>query len=410
MRAPIIRRTLHRLTSRPFVLVLLASAALLAPQSSVWSADTPRGADPKAKVGTTASSSSKESGKASSSAPEPVGWDDAFLRSKREELLGEFNAFAEKENIGRKFKVKTSERFVFVYDVSDAYLEWLSALAAEVGKAFDKFCVQLDLETTAPTEPLTVVVLATREEFDAYAVTLRGPAYLEQENKPIGFFNHRNNRSVLFDMTATEASRVEEEEAASSGSRRGQDDRAFTRRQINREAKAMKARGNSGSNTSTIVHELSHQLAYNHGIFELSVRQPDWVVEGMAMTFEPSNDDAVLGWRFRGVFPVNEGRLRSFVERVNKDDNLSILDEIVRSDDFETQLSIDGYAASWALFYYCYRKKPKELKKYIETIGSRPRRKVYSPEERMAEFEDCFGPVDVFAKPFVRFMRGLISK
>ena len=332
------------------------------------------------------------------------GWDEGFLNSIREKLLDEFNEFERANGFGRSFKVKTSERFVFVYDTSDAYLEWLRALTEEVAKAFDRFCERLDLEVVPPSEPLVVVVFATREEFDQYAFSLIGPQFFEGENKPTGFYNHGNNRSVIFDLTDTEASRV----ASNDGKAR--DDRAFSRRRINSEARAIKTRGNAGSNTSTIVHEISHQLAFNYGVFSLYRRQPDWVVEGMATTFQPTNDDAPLGWRFRGVFPVNEPRLTAFVHAANTDANLEILNDIVTSDRFEKELSIDGYAASWALFYYCYRKKPKELKKYIERLKEREPRKVYTERERMEEFEECFGDAGVLGKQFVQFIKKLNSR
>ena len=48
------------------------------------------------------------------------GWDEGFLNSFREKLLDEFNEFERANGFGRSFKVKTSERFVFVYDMRRA--------------------------------------------------------------------------------------------------------------------------------------------------------------------------------------------------------------------------------------------------------------------------------------------------
>ena len=337
------------------------------------------------------------------------GWDEGFLESRREALLDEFKSFQSENGFERPFKVKTTERFIFVYDTSDAYLQWLSALTNEVAKAFDKFCARLDLKTEAPSEPLTVVVFATREEFDVYAASLRGdPLGLSQgqgeERKNgfvAGFYNHGSNRSVIYDMTDVEASRVANDE----GVARKEGD--FSWRKLKAEAKTIKTRFASGGNTSTIVHEISHQLAFNYGIFSRRFRQPDWVVEGMATTFEPTDEDAPLGWRFRNAFPVNDSRLRAFVAAANDDENLTLLDDIVTSDRFENELDADGYAASWALFYFCYRKKTKELKSYLETIKKRDPRKVYSEDERMKEFRDCFGDPAVVGKQFVKFVRDL---
>ena len=332
-------------------------------------------------------------------------WDARFLESRREALLDEFKSFREDYGLERPFKVKTTERFIFVYDTSDAYVEWLAALTNEVAKAFDKFCAKLELETTPPSEPLTVVVFATREGFDAFAATLRGAPLWGEENKPTGFYDHGSNRSVVFDLTNVEAARV-----ANADGVRTRKDAEISWRKLSAEARAIKTRGNSENNTSTIVHEISHQLAFNYGVFSLYLRQPDWIVEGMATAFEPTNDDAPLGWRFRGSFPVNEGRLRAFVTAANDDESLALLDEILKSDRFEEELSVPGYGASWAVFYFCYRKKPRELKRYLELLKKRTPRKEYSEDERMEEFIECFGELEPFKKQFVRFIRGLNTR
>ncbi len=333
------------------------------------------------------------------------GWDDRFLESRRGELLDEFESFRSQNGFERPFKVKTAERFLFVYDTSDAYLQWLSALTNEVAKAFDKFCARLELETETPSEPLTVVVFATREEFEVYASTLPGDPLGQNQGRTkgivAGFYSHGSNRSVIYDITDVEAGRVANDEGAAPT------DGDFSYRKLKAEAKSIKTRVASGGNTSTIVHEISHQLAFNHGVFTPRLTPPDWVVEGMATTFEPTDDEAPLGWRFRNAFPVNESRLRAFVAAANDDENLTLLDDIVASDRFEDELDGEGYAASWALFYYCYRKKPKELKRYIETLKKRPPRKVYSESERMEEFKNCFGDPVVLGKQFVRYIREL---
>ena len=152
-----------------------------------------------------------------SSAKEPrtsavqTTWDEKVLESTSNELREEIDAFFNEIGSESSARVKVSERFVFVYDVSDAYVEWLSALLNEVAKAFDKFVEKLELEVDEPTEPTTVVVFATREEFDAYAVKLRGPDYMNQERKPTGFYSQRLNRSIVYDHTGVEATRTDDE-------------------------------------------------------------------------------------------------------------------------------------------------------------------------------------------------------
>lgn len=329
----------------------------------------------------------------------------SVFKERRDALLVEFNAFARENGDERSFKVKTTDRFLFVYDTTDAYVEWLAALTAKVADAFDHFCNRLDLETTELREPLTIVVFATREEFDAYAAKDRGLQYLENPNKPAGFYNIGSNRSVIYDRTGAEAARV-----ASGDGDKGATGGDFSRRRVNSEARAIKERTDSVQNASTIVHEITHQLSYNYGIFSRYYRTPDWVVEGMATTFEPTDFDAPLGWSFRNVFPTNETRLKTFVRAANQDERLAILDDVVRSDRFGTELDADGYAASWALFYFCYRRKSKELKKYLTTLQRRDPRRTYSEDERTEEFETCFGDLQKFKKQFVSYIRKLNEK
>ncbi|MBP5620658.1 MAG: DUF1570 domain-containing protein, partial [Thermoguttaceae bacterium] len=325
-------------------------------------------------------------------------WDEKFLESTANELREEIDAFFREIGSSSSARVKVSERFIFVYDVSDAYVEWLAALLNEVAKAFDKFVDKLELEVDELREPMTVAVFATREEFDAYAVKLRGPGYMNQERKPAGFYSQRLNRSIVYDHTGVEAFRTEDE---STGGR------SYSRKRINEEARSIKARDNAESNTTTLVHEATHQLCYNYGLFSFDFRAPDWVVEGLAMTFEQTTPEAPLGWRFRNVFPLNVNRLEAFRRYARENPDCAILDEILASDAFAERLDADGYAASWALFYYCYRKKPKELANYLKTIAGKKPFSRYPERERLDDFTDAFGPIPEFGVDFAKYMRSL---
>ena len=289
-------------------------------------------------------------------------WDESFIEARSKELRTELDAFLEKAGFSSKTRVKRSERFLFVYDVSDGYVEWISALLNEVAKAFDKFVEKIGLEVDELSEPMVVVIFATREEFDAYAVELRGSAYLAQENKPTGFYTQRLNRSIIYDRTGVESTRSDSDAPPD-------ENRQYSRKRINEEAHAIKQRDFADANTSTIVHEATHQLCYNYGLFSPDFRAPDWVVEGMATTFEQTTSEAPLGWRFRNVFPVNTNRLNEFRKYASNHPNCEILDEILVSDAFAERLDSAGYAASWAMFFYCYRKRPKELAHYLEIIA-----------------------------------------
>ena len=102
--------------------------------------------------------------------------------------------------------------------------------------------------------------------------------------------------------------------------------------------------------------------------------------------------------------------MRAFVKYFNNDFSLSSIKEVVTSDSFEEELRDDGYATAWALFYFTLRKKPKELRDYLERIKKREGRRGMSADERMEEFVASFGDPDVFGRQFVKFIRDLNSR
>ncbi len=326
--------------------------------------------------------------------------DRRLFEENADKLREEIDAFLKESGSASTARVKISERFVFAYDVSDAYVEWLSALFDEVVKAFDKFVEKMELDVEEPGEPMTVVVLATRDEFDAYAVKICGDDYMNRGEKPSGFFNHRFNRSVVFDQTGVEASRTDEGKTSDKP-------RVHSRGFINKEGRSINRRENAEANASALVHEATHQLCYNYGVFSFKFRAPDWVVEGMATTFEQTTPDAPLGWRFRNVFPVNNRRLEDFRRYARDNPDCALLDEIIVSDDFAERLDVYGYAASWALFYYCYRKRPKELAKYLKMIAAKKPFSEYPERERLDDFVEAFGEIQDFGTRFAKYMRSL---
>ncbi len=327
-------------------------------------------------------------------------WDENLIKETSANLRKEMKNFFAEENFTSKIRVKVSGKFIIVHDVSDGYAEWLAALLGEVGKAFDKFIDRIGLQVLELEKPMTVFVFASREEFDAYATKLRGPAYREQANKPTGFYNQKLNRSIIYDRTGVEENLPDPMKYVNV-------DYKFTRKKINEHAREIKRRDNADSNTSTIVHEATHQLCYNYAIFSTDFRAPDWLVEGLAMTFEQTSQDAPLGWRFRNYFPVNYGRLNQFRDYAKRRPGCEILDEILVSDDFAVRLDDAGYAASWAMFYYCYRKRPKELAKYMAVIAQKKPFTKYEREERLQDFVDAFGEIQEFGVEFAKFIRSL---
>jgi hypothetical protein len=65
---------------------------------------------------------------------------------------------------------------------------------------------------------------------------------------------------------------------------------------------------------ATIVHEATHQIAFNCGLQQRYADIPLWLCEGMAVYFEAPDLTSTRGWR--GIGRVNYPRLETFRKNV----------------------------------------------------------------------------------------------
>ena len=335
-------------------------------------------------------------------------------RKLADEALRAYDGFLKQFGFKENGRAKTTSRFVFVYNTSDPYIEWLSALMEEVASGFEKYVVKIGFKRVALEKPMLVYVFATREEFDAFERNLYAQSgkmgdYENRENNSGGFYVAGPgglDLTVLYDQTSVEEARVNFSE--SSGERDSKKPKKFSRSDVKREANSIKMRDDAVYNTETIVHETTHQMSYNYKVLNPKINHPAWIVEGMAMTLEPSDGSATLGWKYRNKRPINALRYDAFSRFAREDPSFRLVDELIVSNAPIEQLRKDGYCYSWALFYYCYNKRSKELAKYIAINNQKKENEKEIPEdERRADFVECFGEIGEFKKDFIKYMRSL---
>jgi hypothetical protein len=157
-------------------------------------------------------------------------------------------------------------------------------------------------------------------------------------------------------------------------------------------------------NAATIIHESTHQTAYNLGVHRRFTAQPRWVVEGLATMFEA-----------RGVWNaqydrtqadrLNRERLASFHEYVENRRQPGALATFVTTDQ-AFRSDVDGaYAEAWALSFYMCETQPRLYAAYLQKTAERPLFSEYSAAERMADFQDVFGrELKMFETKFLRYM------
>lgn len=318
-------------------------------------------------------------------APEPEL--DALRSNLAERLRAEF---------GPGFETVSTKRYLFVHNVSDAYVDWCARLFEKVADAFDKFAFKHKLPTTERVEPMVVVIFATQRQFFEYAAR-----ETPSPDKLAAYYNMQTNRVALYDLSGAESSRAVVADDAEPERRR----RTF------QETKEFLSRPNAAFNVATIVHEASHQVAFNCGLFLRSGPFPFWAVEGLALTFETPNGRASQGgWNFTGSFPKNERlleRFRRYAATTRQRDPLRSL--VAAQNIGDARDDVEGfYAASWALFYYLYKRRPNELAAYLRETAAKPAFVAYPATDRIADFEKHFGDDwEKLTENLLRFVRRL---
>jgi hypothetical protein len=219
-----------------------------------------------------------------------------------------------------------------------------------------------------PEFPLAAIVWNKREDFLRYAAA-------EGSSLPsgvIGYYSMLSNRITLYDMAA------------------GSND-----------PEAWK------QNASTIIHEATHQTAFNTGIHQRFADTPKWVIEGLGTLFEP-----------RGVWDarhysrledrINRERLASFRQYLKSGRPPQGFMLVVADDRLFNSNALAAYAESWALSFYLSEKEPRKYSAYLAKTGALKPFQPYRTDRRLADFKAVFGEnTRMLEANYLRFIEGL---
>jgi hypothetical protein len=222
-------------------------------------------------------------------------------------------------------------------------------------------------ELDQPQFPLVAVVFPDREDF------LR---YIERSGDRItgsvvGYYSSRTNRVAMYEMP--------------------DDDNAAW-----------------GEKALTIIHEATHQTAFNTGIHNRYALPPRWVVEGLGTMFE-----APGVWNSRS-YPrlqdrLNRQQLAEFRRQLasGKRDEPRFA-ELISSDRlFKTDVPA-AYAESWAFTFYLVETQPRQFAKYLKVTADRTDFMGYPAPERLRDFTAVFGEnLRLLDAQFLRYIEGL---
>ncbi|MCA9069800.1 MAG: DUF1570 domain-containing protein, partial [Planctomycetaceae bacterium] len=257
-----------------------------------------------------------------------------------------------------------TEHYVICTNAGEPYAEWCGNLLDRLLTGFLIHWRGKPLSLEKPTDPLPVIVFSSPKEFAQFAAKDAGAATAQSK----GYYSVRTNRIVLYDLTAGPDSEP-----------------AKTSADVARKIAA------SPFNVATVVHEATHQIAFNSGMHTRYADNPVWLTEGMAMYFETPDLRNRTGWRTIGQ--LNRGRLREFKKTLPNRDSPNSLMTLIGNDERLTtaQTARDAYAEAWAFTYFLVKKHRKQYEDYLHALSQKKPLRWNDPKERLSEFRAAFG-------------------
>ncbi len=216
-----------------------------------------------------------------------------------------------------------------------------------------------------PAYPIVAVAFRDRAEYFQYAAASGTPLH----PNTLGHYDWLSNRVFLFDETGD------------------------------------KAKADWSENEATIVHEATHQAAFNMGIHRRFADPPRWLVEGLATMFEAPG---VWSERYDHTQAdrINRGRLDGFKKYAATRRSPGALMRLLTTDDAFRTDPDGAYAEGWALSFYLSETQPKLYAAYLEKTAQRPMFSDYPAVERLADFQAIFGTdLKLFDAKFLRYVR-----
>lgn len=276
------------------------------------------------------------------------------------------------------FEFTFTKHYLVATQAGKGYGQWCAALFERLFQAFQNYWRQRDLEPTVPPAPLVAIVLKDERQFAQFAAQDVGPEVAEAK----GYYSIATNRIVLYDLT--------------SGDRAP----ATTAAEIARSVSA------HPFNIATVVHEATHQIAFNSGLHVRMTDNPLWLTEGMAMFFETPDLTSRSGWRTVGL--VNDVRLKRFLDFAAKRRRPDSLETLVSSDarltDAET--AVDAYAEAWALTYFLLRTRQPSYCRLLRKLREQARLRWLTAAERLTDFrEQVAEDLTKLDQEFLRYIR-----
>ncbi len=276
-----------------------------------------------------------------------------------ERLLGELPA---------GFQIHQTAHYTICYNTSEAYAQWCGALYERLHRAFYGFWKNRGVTLEYSEQRLVALVFDGRASFERYSRPTLGDA----ASAMMGYYDMQSNRVTMYDLTGADG----------VGQARGGSSAAHINRILSQPA--------AERTVATIVHEATHQLAYNSGLQTRYADNPNWVSEGIAVYFETPDLRSSRGWRGIGdVHPMHLGQFQRSLGKRSDDPLMSLLTDDVRFRSSRT--SSQAYADAWALNYYLLRTHRNQYVQYLQQLAGQTPLVEQTQAQRVARLREALG-------------------
>ena len=295
------------------------------------------------------------------------------------------------------FSIHKTKHYLICYNTSKAYAQWCGGLFERLFRAYNNYWMRRDMSLSPPEMPMVAIICKDKETWHHYAGREVGNAVDSID----GYYNLITNRIATYDLTAN---------PQTSG-------KASKSRNIS-EINRLLSQPQAGQLVATVIHEATHQIAFNCGIQQRLSDIPIWLNEGMAMYFETPDLRSKKGWR--GMGEINMNRLVQFRNYLQRRPGDSLYSMIAngkrmqgRSEDkrFGGQQGIlDAYSEAWAVTYFLLTYQQDDFIKYLKFLSEKKPGRAESEEQKIEDFEKFFGDLESLDKKFTQRMQKEIKR
>lgn len=267
----------------------------------------------------------------------------------------------------------------------------IGEICEDTYRTFHRYFTVRGFKISQPEFPLVIIVFPDHASFVEYCHKdgIQPPAGL------LGYYMRLTNRVALFDAGENLNALLKPEPARAPLATASPHD------------SAVRFDGMvEGNLHDTIVHETTHQCAFNTGLHSRIGPTPKWVIEGLATMFEaPGIRDSQKSASPKSR--INRSRYVWFGNYSQSRRKPHSLADFVATDDLYSSATLDAYSEGWALTFFLAETRHASYGRYLKSIAQRNPLKAYPAAERVADFRKAFGDLKTVETDYLRFFERL---